>query len=356
MFMDTQSRNKTLAKNHRFMVLVGMLILLLPLPAAAVQEIVYADKDAQVRQNQAVANFGAELVNDVRSQRSAANLQNRRSMVGFDFTGGDYLGCSVDSATFEMYLEDTTSSRTHVVHPLTGAWGEHTVSWNIASGLVAGAQASSAAIVSGSAPTTTSWTGLASLIQAAVDGQTELTLRVSDSSEQTTTGNPGINHAAQYTSREGAAEEEPAGEFGPRLVLELSCDECETWVGETAWADGSRYQDPGNWATYTAYSADSTVTLYAGQTHAAGTVHFSSPDNGEVTITITLNAGFMFADQAENVKVENYADAPSGNPNPGDFNDKDFADPLEGTFEIVVPLNDFYGVHVDVDRCADDDI
>lgn len=353
--MNTQFRINTSVHRQTILWLAGIVALVLPFSAFAVQDIVYAVKDAEVRQDQETQNWGTQTELDVRSQRNA-NLGNRRTLVGFDFTGADYLGCTVASATFQMYLQDTNRSRTHVLHPLTGAWAENTVTWNIASGLIAGAQASSASIVSGSAPTTVSWTGLASLVQAAVNNQSELTLRVKDSVEQTVTGSPGLNYTAHYTSREGAAAVPPTGLFGPRLVLELSCDECETWADETAWANGTRYQNPGNWATYTAYSADSTVTLYAGQTHVAGTVHFSSPVGGEVTITITLNAGFMFADTAENVKVQNYASAPAGNPAPGQFSDKDFADPLDGTFEIVVPVNNFYGVHVDVERCADSDL
>ena len=127
----------------------------------------------------------------------------------------------------------------------------------------------------------------------------------------------------------------------------VECGGC-VWVGETAWAAGARYEEKGNWATYTTYAADSTVTLYAGQTLDAGTVHFSSPVDGVVTITITLNADWRFKAVAENVKIQDYAAAPSGNPSPGGFASK--GDATGAPFSIGVPANNFYGVHVDVER------
>jgi hypothetical protein len=122
---------------------------------------------------------------------------------------------------------------------------------------------------------------------------------------------------------------------------------CE-WIGETAWAAGPRYTTRGNWATYTPYFADSTVILYAGQTMEAGTVHFSEADDGFVTITIELNEGWRFEDVAENVKIQGYDDAPSGNPNPGSFEYK--GDATGDSFEITVPEYNFYGVHVNVEQ------
>lgn len=119
------------------------------------------------------------------------------------------------------------------------------------------------------------------------------------------------------------------------------------WVEETAWVAGNRYVARGNWATYTPYVADSTVTLYAGQTMPAGTVHFSAVSDGEITITIELNAGWRFEEVIENVKIQDYASAPSGNPAPGRFQHK--GDATGSTFAIVVPANNYYGVHVNVE-------
>jgi hypothetical protein len=116
---------------------------------------------------------------------------------------------------------------------------------------------------------------------------------------------------------------------------------------ETAWAangnePGSlRYTDQGNWATYLTYGgAPKTVTLFAGQTQAAGTVTLSAPSGGLVTITITLNPGWSFYAE-DTIHIQDYATAPSGNPAPGQFMYK-FA-PGE---PIQVPVNNFYGIHV----------
>ncbi len=121
------------------------------------------------------------------------------------------------------------------------------------------------------------------------------------------------------------------------------------WKEETAWAAGSRYVQPGNWATYTPYVAGSTVDLLAGQTMQAGAVYFSALEGGMVTIAILLNGGWRFApDNPESVKVQDYTDAPSGNPAPGQFDHK--AADIAGSFAVmVVPENNFYGIHVDVE-------
>ena len=119
---------------------------------------------------------------------------------------------------------------------------------------------------------------------------------------------------------------------------------------ETAWAAGSRYVSRGNWATYTPYNGEAkSVTLFAGQTMQAGSVHFSAPMDGKVTITIELNTGWEFQDVSENVKIQDYEFAPSGNPSPGLFDHKGFAS--GSPFSIEVPYNNFYGVHVDVAFC-----
>ena len=130
-------------------------------------------------------------------------------------------------------------------------------------------------------------------------------------------------------------------------------EKCDTppsdcWKDETAWAAGSRYVRQGNWATYTPYVPDSPVTLFAGQTLEAGTVSFSTPVDGMIDITISLNLGWRFAIVDENVKVQDYATVPSGSPNPGGFAHK--ATASENPFTITVPANEFYGVHVDVER------
>jgi hypothetical protein len=118
---------------------------------------------------------------------------------------------------------------------------------------------------------------------------------------------------------------------------------------ESAWSDGERYTSRGNWATYTAYEGtELTVILYAGQTLEAGTVHFSDAVDGEVEITITLNEGWSFVDDPddENVKIQGYSEAPSGNPSQGHFENKSEA--TDSPYSVTVAEAAFYGVHVDV--------
>jgi len=123
----------------------------------------------------------------------------------------------------------------------------------------------------------------------------------------------------------------------------------DCWKDETAWADGHRYVRTGNWATFTSYSGSAkTVTLFAGQTMNAGTVAFSAPVDGMVDITISLASDWRFAIVDENVKIQDYASSPSGNPSPGGFAHKGTAS--ENPFTIKVPVNNVYGVHVDVER------
>jgi hypothetical protein len=143
---------------------------------------------------------------------------------------------------------------------------------------------------------------------------------------------------------------QPGCEVGMIYGIGCPADEEECYEDETGWADGDRYVTRGNWATFTEYEEDLTVTLYAGQTIEAGTVHFSAAVGGEVTVTIELNPGFKFNDTPENVKIQDYEDPPSENPSPGNFDHKFHADPDSDIWSDVVPENNFYGVHVDLLR------
>jgi len=119
-----------------------------------------------------------------------------------------------------------------------------------------------------------------------------------------------------------------------------------TWNDETAWSAGTRYVKKGNWATYTSYNGvEETVILFAGQTNNIGNVTFSAPVDGNITITIELNEFGEFQNVSENVKIQDYSTAPTKNPKPGQFDYK--AEASGSTFEIVVPVNNFYGVHID---------
>jgi len=136
--------------------------------------------------------------------------------------------------------------------------------------------------------------------------------------------------------------------------------QCEIFQGETAWAANGdtpleiRYTNRGNWATYVEYNGEKTTTLFAGQTIEVGTVHFSAADDEEVKITVNLTDDWEFEDVAENLKVQDYATAPSGNPEPGLFDHKKDCDASEPECAIDVPENNYYGVHVNVGKWVPD--
>lgn len=129
---------------------------------------------------------------------------------------------------------------------------------------------------------------------------------------------------------------------------------------ETAWTKGTTYVKKGNWAMYTAYSdAEKTVDLIAdggdpATAKAVGTATFSAPVDGYVTITIELTGGAIFYYDLndplkdDNLKVQDYAKAPTKTPAPGQFAWKTRIEPGLTTGSIVVPVNNFYGVHLDV--------
>jgi hypothetical protein len=122
---------------------------------------------------------------------------------------------------------------------------------------------------------------------------------------------------------------------------------------ETAWAAGERYVKRGNWATYFGYP-NGPVDILAGQYMDAGYLTFGTPVDGYVDITITLENGFIFyydmSDEVadDNLKVQDYDKAPNKNPAPGLFDWKDSILVGSTTATINVPVNDFYGVHLDV--------
>lgn len=145
----------------------------------------------------------------------------------------------------------------------------------------------------------------------------------------------------------------------------------ECFDDETAWAANSssksgtlKYINRGNWATYVAYQPNKVVTLFAGQTIPVGNVTFI-PEISTVKIVIELSGDWIFGINYEldingnividdmgypirddNVKVQDYDIAPSGNPAPGLFAWKSVG--INQYAEITVPVNNFYGIHVDV--------
>jgi hypothetical protein len=136
-------------------------------------------------------------------------------------------------------------------------------------------------------------------------------------------------------------------------------DKC--YQDETAWAKGERYVNRGNWAMYVAYDGEEkTVDLIAdggdGVGMLAGTVTFSAPVNGKVTITVNLDNSFIFYydlnddKEDDNFKVQDYGPSgpPHRNPKVGRFDWKKFIPVGSTTGSMKVPVNSFYGVHLDV--------
>ena len=126
----------------------------------------------------------------------------------------------------------------------------------------------------------------------------------------------------------------------------------ECYQDETAWAFGSRYVARGNWATYTPYpGANQEVDIFAGQTMLAGTATFSAPVEGMINIAIELKNGFVFyydKEDDDNLKVQDYAEAPKGNPAPGLFAWKYTVPVGNRSKTITVSYDNFYGIHLDV--------
>ena len=135
----------------------------------------------------------------------------------------------------------------------------------------------------------------------------------------------------------------------PKFMFSLPCPLKKALCygdAETAWASGARYVTRGNWATYTAYQVG-TVNLYAGQNKFAGTATFSAAVNGKVTITLALNDDWALQDVSNPIKIQNYSVAPTGNPSPGRFAFKG------SSLTVIVPLDKFYGIHLDVKQAID---
>lgn len=129
----------------------------------------------------------------------------------------------------------------------------------------------------------------------------------------------------------------------------------QCWKEETAWAAGTRYVTRGNWAMYVAYNGEEkTVDIIAGQYMKVGTATFSAPVDGMVTITINLTGAIFYYDVKDplyddNLKIQDYASKPPAqNPAPGLFAWKWQIPVGETHAEVQVPLNNYYGVHLDV--------
>ncbi len=112
------------------------------------------------------------------------------------------------------------------------------------------------------------------------------------------------------------------------------------------WTDGTLYAPQSKcWATYVTYSPGITADLIADNTEVAGTVHFSAMNGSDITITITLNTGYIPNGAVQFTKIQGYADAPTSKPHPPDFTT------YKGkSLVVTVPYYPYYGVHLDMLR------
>lgn len=130
------------------------------------------------------------------------------------------------------------------------------------------------------------------------------------------------------------------------------------WEEETAWTSGSNYVNRGNWAMYSTYDelvAGVEIIADGGSCPTViGTATLTDLDNGLVSIDIVLEGAIFYYDVGDplldnNLKVQDYSDVPPRrNPAPGRFDWKVRVEPGSSTGSIVVPANNFYGIHLDV--------
>jgi len=163
---------------------------------------------------------------------------------------------------------------------------------------------------------------------------------------------------AVHVRVEQAARQNHEYSFSIRITIKCQ-PECE-WQGETAMAEGNTYPNHA-WFMYTPYAdAPFAVDLIAAQHYTVGTVEFSAPVDGWVTITIILDEDVRFDPGELEVSIKGYTDEPDAIsegswpfctwPYKGDV------DPDESSFSMDVPAygsdNEpylFYAVHVNVE-------
>ena len=132
-------------------------------------------------------------------------------------------------------------------------------------------------------------------------------------------------------------------------------DDCQL---ETAWANGIRYVPRGNWAMYTPTPGElpAWVYLIAGKNKIAGKVWFIPGDEPEtIIIKIWPDDCWDLQDVSEAIKIQGYNTPPFGNPAPGRFTTyKGNGENVSGRYyKIIVPIYDYYGIHVDVIGCCE---
>ena len=131
------------------------------------------------------------------------------------------------------------------------------------------------------------------------------------------------------------------------------CSQETAWAGCNFYNGGWNNSTRGNWALYTSYTGEiKWIDLVAGQNLIAGSVQLV-PMSGEdkITIRIRLAEGWCLQPVEEPVKIQDYATTPTGNPKVGHFAYKKISAFVDGWYEVIVPRNNFYGIHVDVGCC-----
>ena len=133
------------------------------------------------------------------------------------------------------------------------------------------------------------------------------------------------------------------------------------WVNETATGFGQdsfgkplTYPGTSNWFMYTPYTTNK-VDLIAGQKYDAGDIYMArtgTTTNPTTTITVTLGSGFRFANVKENLKIQDFAKAPTKYLDPGSFKYKYTLPQSTTTYTATIPGNTapYYGIHASVER------
>jgi hypothetical protein len=123
------------------------------------------------------------------------------------------------------------------------------------------------------------------------------------------------------------------------------------WRAETATGNGTKYPGTSNWFMYTPYQTTK-VDLIAGQNYDAGDI-LMTRDATKTYITVTLASGFRFANVKENLKIQDFAKAPTSYVEPGSFKYKFTVTPQSTvTYTAKIPgtTAKFYGIHASVER------
>jgi hypothetical protein len=150
--------------------------------------------------------------------------------------------------------------------------------------------------------------------------------------------------------------------FTKQTMNEATLPACDVWVDETAWASTCFHviADLNSWSPVIDYNTEIAEPegpdyfvnyLIAGQNMRAGVIYFWRPNEEDmVRVGIRIYSGFRFAACEENVKAEGWSIVPSGTLKPGKFGYKFTSDPSASYFYFMLPLNNYYAVHVDVER------